>query len=109
MAIEAAAFHRRNFDAQAFEKITVDNTVGGKALTSGTFGTRRYAYIQVETAPMRFRIDGGAPTTTDGHLVNPGDAIPLDSNEDITAFRAIRTTATNAVIQVTYSELKITA
>lgn len=107
--VSVGAFHRRNFDAQAYESLTIDATVGGIALTAGTYLTRRYAEITIETAPIRFTVDGTAPTTTVGHLVNPGDVIRLDSNEDITAFRAIRTTATSGTIKVTYSELKLTS
>jgi hypothetical protein len=107
--IQAGAFHRRNFDGQAYESKTVDATAGGVSLTSGTYSTRRYALITVETAPVRFTVDGTAPVAaTTGHLVNPGDIIKLDSNEDITAFRAIRETSTSGVLKVTYSELKLT-
>lgn len=109
MAIEAGAFHRRNFDAGAGERLTIDATVGGIALTSGTYGTRRYAHITVETAQIRFRISGSAPTSSAGHLLNPGDSVQLDSAEDIASFRAIRTTSTSGAIEVTYSELKLTA
>src|SRR5689334_9772251 len=100
--IQAGAFHRRNFDTQAFEKKTVDNTVGGVSLTSGTYGTRRYAVITVDTADIRFTVDGTAPTATTGHLLSPDDVLKLYSAEDIAAFRAIRTGSTNAVLQCSY-------
>jgi hypothetical protein len=85
------------------ESITVDNTVGGKALTAVNYGTNTKAFITCETAQMRFSIDGTAPTATVGHLVNSGDIIKLDSNADIAAFRIIRTGATSGVIKCTYS------
>ena len=90
-------------NAASHESKTVDNTVGGVALTAGTYGTSIYALITAETAQMRFTVDGTAPTTTVGHLLNPGDTLKLDSLADITAFRAIRTGATSGVIKVTYS------
>lgn len=89
--------------ANEFEQITVDNTVGGKALTSAKYGTCKKANISVETAPIRFTIDGTAPTTSVGHLLDVGDLLELDSNEDIAAFKAIRTTGTSATISCTYS------
>lgn len=89
--------------ASGYEAVTVDDTAGGVALTSAEYGTCLLAYISVETAPIRFTIDGTAPTTSVGHLVTPGNDIVLTSNEDIAAFRAIRTGAVSAVIQCTYS------
>ena len=106
--VSIGALHRRNFDGQAYEAVTVAGT--SKALTAGTYSTRRYALITVETAPIRFTLDGTPPVAaTTGHLVYAGDQIELDSNEDITSFRAIRETATSATLQVTYSELKLTS
>ena len=90
-------------NAAAHESVTVDATVGGVALTAGTYGTIIYAFITAETAQMRFTVDGTAPTTTVGHLLNPGDILELDSLSDITAFRAIRTGSVSGVIKVTYS------
>lgn len=108
--VEAGAFHRRNFVADTYESKTVDNTAGGVSLTSGTYGTNRYAFITVETAPIRFTVDGTAPVAGGpGHLVYPGDTIKLESNEDIAQFKAIRETSTSGVLRVTYSELKVTA
>ena len=89
-------------NAAAYESITIDNTVGGKGFTLAKYGTNVYAFITVETAQIRFTLDGTAPTTTVGHLLNAGDVLELDSNADIVSFRAIRTGATSATIHVTY-------
>lgn len=89
--------------ASEYEAITVDNTAGGKACTTAKYAGCTKAFITVETAQIRFTIDGTAPTTTAGHLLNPGDILKLDSAEDITAFRAIRVGATSGVIHCTYS------
>lgn len=106
--ISAGAFHRRNKTSDAFEQLTVDATVGGIALTGATYGTARYAEITVDTADIRFTVDGTAPTATLGHLVGPRDIIRLESNEDIVAFRAIRTGSTSAKINASYQDLKLT-
>ena len=89
--------------ATEYESITVDNTVGGKTCTTAKVGTSTKAFITVETAQIRFTVDGAAPTTTVGHLANEGDIIELDSAEDIAAFRAIRTGSVSATIHCTYS------
>ena len=93
--------HPTGLNAKAYESVTVDNTAGGKPLTK--YGRNQYALISVETAQIRFTVDGTAPTTTVGHVLNAGDILELDSLEDMKSFRAIRTGATSAVIHVTYS------
>lgn len=105
--ITAGAFHRRNFTTNAFETVTVDATVGGVALTSTTYGTNRYAVITVDTADIRFTLDGTPPTSTVGSLMGPDDELRLDSNEDIAGFRAIRAGSVSATIQCHYGELKL--
>jgi hypothetical protein len=107
--IQAGAFHRRNFDSQNFEQLTVTATVGGIALSSAVYGTSRYAEISIESADIRFTTNGTPPTASVGHLCGPTDIIRLDSNEDIATFRAIRAGAADAIIQVTYQELKLTS
>ena len=89
--------------ADGFEQITIDATVGGKALTAATYGNAPKAIITIETAQIRFRVDGGAPTATIGHIADIGDQIELNSVEDIANFKAIRTGSVSAVISVTYS------
>lgn len=107
--IDAGAFHRRNKLSSGFETLTIDNTVGGVALTSGTYGTARYAEITIETADIRFTCDGTPPTASTGHLVGVNDIVRLESNEDIAAFRAIRTGSVSAVINATYQDMKLTS
>ena len=89
--------------ADGFEQLTIDATVGGIALTAATYGNAPKAVITVETAQIRFRIDGGVPTATVGHIADIGDQIELSSVEDIANFRAIRTGSVSAVISATYS------
>ena len=88
-------------DASAYESITVaDAAIGFTALT---YGTATHAYITVETAQIRFRIDGTNPTSSEGHILNVGDALELNSAADLVTFKAIRTGAVSGVIKVTYS------
>ena len=93
--------------AYAFESITVDAAAGGKGFTDGTINNGRSgkpyrAKFVVETAQMRFTVDGTAPTSSVGTLVEIGDVIEIIGEHDIETFRAIRTGAVSAVIQPTY-------
>lgn len=62
------------------------------------------AFITVETADIRYRLDGVNPTTTVGHLAKSDTNITLDSIEEIKGFRAINVSGA-AVIQVSYKEV----
>ncbi len=59
------------------------------------------ATITIESANIRFWIDGTAPTASVGHLANSGDVVKL-SGQDIKNFNAIATSGT-ATLYVTYS------
>lgn len=100
----------------AFESLTVSNS--SKALTAtvysipsptdaygNTIGKKiaKYATISVEVDQIRYRLDGTAPTTTVGHLLNVNDVLYLASEDDIRNIRMIRVT-TDATIQVSYAE-----
>ena len=89
---------------QTFETLTVANS--SKELTAAFYKQGRIkfnkAFISVETAPLRFRIDGVDPTTTLGHLASAGDDIELQSADEIKKYRAIRTTGVSATLMVTY-------
>ena len=61
---------------------------------------RSRALITVEDDQIRFRSDGPAPTSSEGHLVDVGSSIILESAEELVNFKAIRVT-TDAVLRVT--------
>ena len=89
-----------------YESVTVSTT--SVALTSTTYGNAaantfaNYAMIQVETYPVRFRLDGTAPTASVGHLLNPGDLLELESESEIRGFHAISSTGSSATLRVHY-------
>jgi CO dehydrogenase/acetyl-CoA synthase alpha subunit len=89
--------------ASEYEALTIDNTAGGIACTAAKYTGCRRAFMTLETAQIRFTIDGTAPTTTVGHILDIGDILKLDSAEDIAAFRAIRTGGTSGSLRCTYS------
>ncbi len=56
----------------------------------------------VEGGPIRITLNGAAPSASVGHLFQPGDFVTIESETDVKGFKAIRTTATNASLYVTY-------
>lgn len=88
--------------ALAYQSVTVAGTAIGFDATPATNGIApAAALITVETAQIRVRADGGDPTASEGHIVEPGEEIELTSRSDCLRFRAIRTGSVSAVIKVT--------
>lgn len=96
----AMALTGSNVTGQA-QTLIVDATVGGKPLPNIPADATK-AVISAEGGDMRVFWDGTAPTAAAGHLVMFGDSIPLMTRSDLLAFRAIRTTATDGTLTVTY-------
>ena len=55
----------------------------------------------MEGDQLRFRVDGGDPSTTVGMLAEVGDIVTIEGEHDIEKFKAIRVT-TDATIQPIY-------
>ncbi len=85
----------------ASEPLTIPGVSTG--LTAATLAGRNGAFVTVEDAPIRVQLDGTAPTANDGHLINPGDSFDLESPDELSNFRAIRTGSVSATLQVSYS------
>ena len=66
------------------------------------------ALVSVESAAIRYRFDGTAPTSSVGHPLNVGDSFTLEGLDDILNFKAIRDVAAtgDATITVTYVNAK---
>ena len=87
------------------ERLTIDATAGGIALTPSKYLTAppaRCADFTVENAQIRYETDGTAPTSTTGRVANPTDYISLNNPSELENFRAIRTGATSGVVEVRY-------
>lgn len=54
---------------------------------------------RLETADIRMRFDGTAPTSTEGQLVQVGDILYIPASHLLTASSFIRTTATSGVLK----------
>lgn len=84
-----------------FETVTVaDSAIGFSATTirpaSGTVMT--VCTGKLETATIRYRVDGTAPTATVGALVDIGDIVTIRGLAYLTEFRGIRTGGTSGSI-----------
>ena len=93
----------------AFEKLTVNGSTGltatvyhVKSSTNAPDKIAEFATITVETDQIRYRLDGVAPDSSTGHLLNINDVLYLNSADDIRNFHAIKVT-NQAAIQVSYA------
>ncbi len=84
-----------------YESITVGATA--VELADSVRSGRNRALITVETDQIRFRSDGPAPTASEGHLVDAGASVILESAAELVNFKAIRVTA-DATLKVTTDE-----
>jgi len=85
--------------AFSFQQVTVGGTAVGLVSNNGvTCGFR--ALITCETNQVRFRYDGGAPTSSAGHLLNVGDILVIEGRYNVANFQAIATGA-NGTLMVT--------
>ena len=73
-------------------------------------GQARGAVITVETAQIRYRDDGTAPTDTEGHILNVGDVLTFDSwtipeqswKQVLKAIQFIRTGGTSGALRISW-------
>lgn len=82
------------------QQLTVDNTAGGVTLTVPDAAVA--AHARLETGQIRFTLDSTAPTTTVGQLLEVGETLLLESRDELTGFKAIRTGATSGVLDVEF-------
>lgn len=93
------------------EYLTIGTSQTGHLTTGNYFMTTGYArgqgangaFLTLENANLRFKVNGSAPATACGHIWNAGDAI---SFEDVTMLRNLQLLNEGAVatayVQVTY-------
>ena len=87
--------------ADSYESITVANTALG--LTTATVGNARWGMCRVETAEIRYTMDGATtPTDAIGVLLEPFEWIVLNNRDNLRNFRAIRTGAVSGVLKCHY-------
>lgn len=91
---------------RAFEQITVANTAIGftaAKITPAGLPQATLAQCRLETAQVRFTIDGTTPTSSVGTLLEIGDWLTISGHDSLERFRAIRTGSTSGQLDCTYS------
>ena len=83
------------------EAVPVEGTAIGMTVTAAAGMKPSAAVITVESAAIRFTVDGTTPTATVGHLAEPGDVIELVGWDQVNLFLAIRQGGTSATIMCT--------
>lgn len=58
---------------EADQRLTVDATAGGVQFTAFAADTQ-FVFWTCEDAQCRVTFDGSAPTSANGHIINPGDS-----------------------------------
>lgn len=85
--------------ALTYEEITVTGVA--TSLSSALASALRYVYIRFDVGPIRYRVDGGAPTAAIGQPAYDGDFAWL-SPDEARRFQGIRTGVTNGLLRVQY-------
>ena len=89
-----------------FATLAVAGSAVGLASASPVIYYRvKRAVFTVEDASVRYREDGTAPTSTEGHLLVAGDVLKYkDANYETTLnkIQFIRATNTSAALKITY-------
>lgn len=102
LAVPVAA----QFRYVAFEQITVATTAIGFTAATIQAGNGHpqvtLASCRLETAQVRFTVDGTTPTSTVGTLLEIGDWLTLSSPDLVANFLAIRTGGTSGQLNCTY-------
>ena len=91
--------------AKDYEAITVaDTAIGLTAAKLAGSGSMQAvaALLSLETAAIRFRLDGADPTANEGHLMNAGDFVLLRGADSLQGFKAIQDTGSSGTLRVTY-------
>lgn len=82
----------------SFEQLTVSGS--STPITASTLTGMATCSARLETAQIRWRADGTAPTATVGTLMEIGDVITIDNIVDARAIRFIRTGGTSGVLDI---------
>lgn len=84
----------------AFESVTVDGSPVG--LTAATIAGQNEALITVETAAVRFTLDGTTVTPVAGHELEVGDELDIDSSEAMELVSFVRRDGVDAMLRCSY-------
>lgn len=89
-----------------FEALTVADSVQvlspSKYKDSVTSGGASDAFITNDGAEIRYRYDSGSPSSTVGHILADGGILVLKGQNQMAAFKCIRTGSVSSEISITY-------
>lgn len=88
----------------ADQRLTVDDTAGGVTFTDYDQTYVDTVELDVQTAAVMCTFDDSAPTTTNGHQLNPGEKYTW-SRARFNAAKFIRLTGTSGVIHASPSSI----
>ena len=96
-------------DPFAYESVTVSTSTNGYALSSTTYASTAtdpaaVATLTLDGGAIRYRIDGGIPSTALGHLMSVGDSLTLSGYLAISQFKAYAQTSTAGTLHATYEK-----
>jgi len=101
---ELVKYAKNSFKAFAYENLSISSaSVFTPTIPTGT----KYAEIVLEssvtaTVPIRYRIDGGLPTSVNGMPLNHLDRFDITDFANINNFKVIRTGAGTYNLHITY-------
>jgi hypothetical protein len=92
-----------------YEVLTVGAQVVGLSMEkikpqTGAYArlSARAALLSLEGGDLRFRIDGGQPSASNGHYFTSGDTLVLTGTQTLQKFLAIRMGEVSGTLRVTY-------
>jgi len=97
-------------DYRDYESITVADTAIGFTASkitpsSGEVANKdaELAFCRLETANVRYRMDGTDPTSSEGVLLKADETVIIVGTSNVKRFRAIRTGSTSGVLKVMFA------
>lgn len=101
---ELVKYAKNSFKAFAYENLSISSAA---VFTPTIPADTKYAEIVLEssitaTVPIRYRIDGGVPTTTNGMPLNHLDRFDITDYANLNNLKFIRTGAGTYNVHITY-------
>ena len=84
----------------AYETLTVSTSA--VPFTSATFGRANAAFVTVEGSPVRYRVDGTAPTSSVGHELLVGDVLRLEHHSEVENVQFISADGNTATLRCSF-------
>lgn len=105
--LASASIARAEWGFVAFEKVSA-TSASAVTLTTSTIPTSPFvkdsvrALITCEGYDVRFRMDGGTPTATNGHLLKAGSAVIITGYGNLMHAKFLGTSGSTSDLQTSY-------